>query len=93
MITAHGLASLSTASREFAALKGLPYYDSRLLADALAGRSAELPKINSDIVEQIQKDYQLNEPQARAILGALRARGFALIQGYARGSPAVTWVE
>ncbi|WWC87506.1 uncharacterized protein L201_002396 [Kwoniella dendrophila CBS 6074] len=73
--------SLSTAIREFAALKGLPYYESTLLHDALAGRSAPMPKLALDDIEDAMKAYDVNEPQAKAILGATHVKGFALIQG------------
>ncbi|WVW79753.1 hypothetical protein I302_101723 [Kwoniella bestiolae CBS 10118] len=73
--------SLSTAVREFAALKGLPYYDASLLQDALAGRSAPMPKLALDDIEDAMKSYDVNEPQAKAILGASHVKGFALIQG------------
>ncbi|WWC59973.1 uncharacterized protein I303_102536 [Kwoniella dejecticola CBS 10117] len=73
--------SLSTAIREFAALKGLPYYESALLQDALAGRSAPMPRLALDDIEDAMKSYDVNEPQARAILGATHVKGFALIQG------------
>ncbi|WVQ62978.1 uncharacterized protein L199_001127 [Kwoniella botswanensis] len=73
--------SLSTAVREFAALKGFPFYDSSLLQDALAGRTAPMPKLALDDIEDAMKSYDVNEPQARAILGASHVKGFALIQG------------
>nr|XP_019012419.1 senataxin [Kwoniella pini CBS 10737]OCF51200.1 senataxin [Kwoniella pini CBS 10737] len=73
--------SLSTAIREFAALKGLPYYESALLQDALAGRSAPMPGLALDDIEDAMKSYDVNEPQAKAILGATHVKGFALIQG------------
>ncbi|WRT65451.1 uncharacterized protein IL334_002394 [Kwoniella shivajii] len=73
--------SLSTAIREFAALKGLPYYEPTLLQDALTGRSATMPKLALDDIEDAIKSYEVNEPQAKAILGAMHVKGFALIQG------------
>ncbi|KAK8861338.1 hypothetical protein IAR55_002157 [Kwoniella newhampshirensis] len=73
--------SLSTAIREFAALKGLPYYEPSLLRDVLTGRSAVMPQLALNDIEEAIKSYQVNEPQAKAILGAMHVNGFALIQG------------
>ncbi|WVQ94431.1 hypothetical protein IAU59_001510 [Kwoniella sp. CBS 9459] len=73
--------SLSTSIREFAALKGLPYYEPSLLQDILAGRSAIMPRLALDDIEDAIKTFDVNEPQAKAILGAMHVKGFALIQG------------
>ncbi|WVQ83579.1 hypothetical protein IAT38_005720 [Cryptococcus sp. DSM 104549] len=73
--------ALSTAMREFGALKGLPWYESSLLGDILAARSAIMPKLALDDIEEAMEAYSLNEPQAKAVLGALHVKGFALIQG------------
>ncbi|WVF66821.1 hypothetical protein IAT40_001563 [Kwoniella sp. CBS 6097] len=73
--------SLSTAIREFAALKGLPYYEPSLLQDILAGRSAMMPRLALDDIEDAIKSFDVNEPQAKAILGSMHVKGFALIQG------------
>jgi senataxin len=73
---------LSTAIREFGALKGLPYYEPSLLRDILAGKGAEMPRLRPDAVVDAKKAYDVNEPQAKAILGAMDSLGFALIQGY-----------
>jgi senataxin len=67
--------------REYGSLKGLPYYGQGLLADVLAGRSAVLPKLLDREIAEAIKSYDVNEPQARAILGAMDVNGFALIQG------------
>ncbi|WVR04068.1 hypothetical protein IAU60_001067 [Kwoniella sp. DSM 27419] len=73
--------SLSTALREFGALRGLPYYEPSLLQDILGGRSAMMPKLALDDIEEAMNTFDVNEPQARAILGSLHVKGFALIQG------------
>lgn len=75
--------SLSTALREFGALQGLPYYESRILQDVLAARSATMPYLSESTVRDAMDKYELNEPQARAVLGSLVVEGFALIQGCA----------
>lgn len=72
---------LNTALREFGALQGLPYYEGPLLADILAARSANMPRCTEDEVEDAKKSFNVNEPQAKAILGAMSVKGFALIQG------------
>lgn len=67
--------------REFAALSGLPFYEPDLLGNILKGRSAALPRLQDTAVIQAMGVYEVNEPQARAILGAISIEGFALIQG------------
>ncbi|WVQ73855.1 hypothetical protein IAR50_003436 [Cryptococcus sp. DSM 104548] len=73
--------SLGTAIREFGALKGLPWYESTLLTEALAGRSAKMSHPSSSDIEDAMKSFGLNQPQARAVVGSMQGRGFALIQG------------
>lgn len=74
-------ASLSTALREYAALRGLPYYEPSILSDVLGARSAAMPSLDSSDVTDAMNKFQLNEPQAKAVLGAMKVKGFALIQG------------
>lgn len=75
-------ASLSTVRREYAALKGLPYYD--LSDKVLNPRLEDPPYVSSSEVTSAMKNHQVNEPQARAILSAMRTEGFSLIQGWVR---------
>ncbi len=72
---------LSTAVREYAALRGLPWYEPGVLNDILNARSAPMPTLSDHQVQLAMKNYQVNEPQAKAILGAMTSKGFALIQG------------
>lgn len=72
---------LSTAVREYGALRGLPYYEPELLSDILAGRATRMPHLTTGAVESAMEAYAVNEPQAKAILGAMSIKGFALIQG------------
>ena len=65
--------------REYGALLGLPHYD---CADFIL--KPQLPKplrLDQNEVEVTMTKYSVNEPQARAIVGALRTDGFTLIQG------------
>ncbi len=73
------LFSLTTMHREFAALMAAPYFD--LFADVIKARVAPKPTLTSDEVRKAMQGYQVNEPQARAILGSLAVEGFSLIQG------------
>jgi senataxin len=73
--------SLSTELREFAALKGMEYYEDSLVADILSARPAKLPEIPEAAVQKAMLAYKANEPQARAIMSAYRTQGFVLIQG------------
>lgn len=67
--------------REYGALEGLPYYDAPMLQNVLAARSATMPRLRQDEIDDAKKHLDLNEPQARAVLGAMDIEGFALIQG------------
>lgn len=67
--------------REFGALRGMPYYEPGIVGDILAARSAPTPTISEADIEDAMNSFQVNEPQARAILGAFAVKGFALIQG------------
>ena len=40
-----------------------------------------MPKVYPDDIREAQHTYDLNEPQAKAVLGTLDVNGFALIQG------------
>ncbi|BEI80229.1 hypothetical protein CcaverHIS002_0107580 [Cutaneotrichosporon cavernicola] len=73
--------ALGTAMREFGALRGLPYYEPGILRDILGARSAVTPDVSEGDIEDAMGKFQVNEPQAKAILGAFAVQGFALIQG------------
>ncbi|KAH9042137.1 SEN1 N terminal-domain-containing protein [Lactarius pseudohatsudake] len=71
--------SLSTLHREYAALMALPLYD---CVDFIL--KPQLPKplrLDHKEVEGTMTKYNVNEPQARAIVSALRTDGFTLVQG------------
>lgn len=63
-------------------MRGLPYYEPSILSDILAARSATMPALEPYKIEEAMKNYNVNEPQAKAILGAMSTKGFALIQGW-----------
>lgn len=67
--------------REYGALRGLPYYEPGILGDILAARSAPIPTLSEADINDAMRKFQVNEPQARSILGAFAVKGFALIQG------------
>ena len=71
--------SLSTIIREYGALMALPHYD---LLDSILRTELPRPgKVDSDEIHKVMKAYNVNEPQANAILKSLDTEGFALIQG------------
>ncbi|KAJ3747263.1 AAA domain-containing protein [Lentinula detonsa] len=71
--------SLSTLHREYAALVAAQYYD---FADRILRPYLALPvKVDTQDIKQMMDKYKVNEPQARAIVGALKSDGFVLIQG------------
>lgn len=75
------LIRLSTALREFGALRGLPFYEPSVLHDILNANSAKMPAMSEMAIRQAMTTYDVNEPQAKAIIGATQISGFALIQG------------
>ncbi|OBZ71655.1 putative ATP-dependent helicase C29A10.10c [Grifola frondosa] len=71
--------SLATLHREYAALMALPHYD---LCNTILQPKITRPEVlDVSEIQQTMRGYNVNEPQARAILGSLGADGFALIQG------------
>lgn len=71
--------SLSTLHREYAALVSVAYYD--LFEIILCPRLSKAARVNRRDVEQTMAKYNVNEPQATAILSSLQTDGFVLIQG------------
>ncbi|KAJ3716910.1 SEN1 N terminal-domain-containing protein [Lentinula raphanica] len=71
--------SLSTLHREYAALVAAQHYD---FADRILRPYLALPvTVDDQEVKRITEKYQVNEPQAKAIVNALQSDGFVLIQG------------
>ena len=71
--------SLTTLHREYAALMGLPYFD---LCDTILKADLGRPGMaDPQSVRQTMTTYSLNEPQAKAVMSALKTDGFSLIQG------------
>ena len=69
--------SLTTIHREYAALMALPYID---LSNAiLKARATRSPSPDPTEVRRTMQTYNVNEPQATAILKSLYGDGFALI--------------
>ncbi|KAL8279185.1 hypothetical protein RQP46_008441 [Phenoliferia psychrophenolica] len=73
------LYTLSTIHREYSALQTLRYLD--LCSEILTPRAPPRLEVDARILERTMKAHQVNEPQARAILGSLKTQGFSLIQG------------
>ncbi|KDN52050.1 hypothetical protein K437DRAFT_232872 [Tilletiaria anomala UBC 951] len=73
------LFSLATIHRECAALLCAPYLDLR--QQIFRGLLAPKPVLDDDELRRTMEVYDLNSPQATAILGSLHAEGFSLIQG------------
>ena len=70
---------MSTLIREYAALMALPHYD--LLDSILHTRLPRPSKVEPSEIQRVMRTYNVNEPQANAILKSLDTEGFALIQG------------
>lgn len=72
--------SLTTTMREYAALEGLEYYD--LGQEIIQPKPSIISKPSSEEIEQYRARYDVNEPQAEAIVCAIKKKkGFSLIQG------------
>ncbi|KAG5652968.1 hypothetical protein H0H81_002866 [Sphagnurus paluster] len=71
--------NLTTVQREYASLVSVPYYDQ--FATILQPRLPPLPEIKEKDIQETMATYGINEPQAKAILSAMRSQGFVLIQG------------
>lgn len=71
--------SLSTIHREYAALQSVIYLD--LFDDIISPRPAPVIPTDSRAIAKTVAAYQVNQPQAEAIHGALKTSGFSLIQG------------
>lgn len=69
-----------TIEREYSALKALEYYD--LKNNILAGEPAVSGEQSMDSITKIQRVFDVNESQARAISCSNTTQGFSLIQGY-----------
>ncbi|KAJ1033391.1 hypothetical protein NDA13_001382 [Ustilago tritici] len=73
------LFSLTTLDREYGALMVAPHL--HLFSDVIKGRVAPKATLAAEEVRKAMQEYQVNEPQARAILGSLATEGFSPIQG------------
>lgn len=73
------LFSLTTLRREYAALCSVP--DLAMVQDVLHARVAPLPDVSVADQTKAMRMYELNEPQARAVVATMRTPGFSLIQG------------
>jgi senataxin len=52
-----------------------------LMEEILSARVNPLPSVEESEIIECMKTHDVNEPQAKAVLGALRNEGFSLIQG------------
>ncbi|ORZ14789.1 AAA domain-domain-containing protein [Absidia repens] len=74
------LSSLLTVQREYSALQGLRYYE--LANDIMHPHPTAMPTLPPQAVKDCIRNYGVNQPQAEAIVGALKKKkGFTLIQG------------
>lgn len=71
--------SMTTIEREYSSLHGLPYYD--LCDQIVQARPANMVRADGARVKRAMQMYNVNTPQAGAIIGAMESTGFTLIQG------------
>lgn len=70
---------MSTIHREYSALRSMCYLE--LFQEILDPRLSPLVQPEARILERTMSAYQVNKPQAVAIIGSLKSQGFSLIQG------------
>lgn len=72
--------SLTPIHREYAALIAMRYFE---LCETILKPTNQVPhKPSQNTVQQIMDTYNVNTPQAQAIVGAIeKPHGFTLIQG------------
>ncbi|KAK9359441.1 SEN1 N terminal-domain-containing protein [Lipomyces starkeyi] len=70
---------VTTIEREYSSLQGLPYYD--LCDQILHARPASSIRADAAKIRKTQSTYNVNAPQAGAIIAAMESTGFTLIQG------------
>ncbi|KAI5867802.1 SEN1 N terminal-domain-containing protein [Durotheca rogersii] len=73
------ITNMTTIEREYASLESLQYYD--LMPEVLEAKPSPMLKFSPEAVEQVMKNYQLNQGQAKAILNAKENDAFTLVQG------------
>ena len=71
--------SLNTLHREYSALAGLEFCDINYLI--YKPSLSEPVTVSTQELQTAMKSYQVNEPQAKAILSSMSTKGFSLIQG------------
>ncbi|KAK9239547.1 SEN1 N terminal-domain-containing protein [Lipomyces kononenkoae] len=71
--------SMTTIEREYSSLQGLPYYD--LCDQILHAKPASSIRADAAKIRKTQSTYNVNAPQAGAIIAAMESTGFTLIQG------------
>ncbi|KAK9245935.1 SEN1 N terminal-domain-containing protein [Lipomyces tetrasporus] len=71
--------SMTTIEREYSSLQGLPYYD--LCDQILHAKPATAIRADAARIRKTQSTYNVNAPQAGAIMAAMESTGFTLIQG------------
>ncbi|KAJ2816813.1 DEAD-box type RNA helicase, partial [Coemansia furcata] len=76
------LYSLTPTHREYSALMSLPYLDESLVSEIMAPKLLNRKTIGRLEVTSYMKAHALNQPQAEAVVSAIkRDHGFSLIQG------------
>ncbi len=73
------ITNMTTIEREYAALESLQYYD--LMDEVLKAEPSPILDFGKEAVDNVMKNYALNNGQAKAILNAKENDGFTLIQG------------
>lgn len=79
VIMAMKVMQMVTVEREYTSLRGLQYYD--LYHDVIKATPISPINVDSTAMTEVAKAYNLNDSQARAVLGSYDSVGFSLIQG------------
>ncbi|GAP87173.1 putative helicase sen1 [Rosellinia necatrix] len=73
------ITNMTTIEREYASLESLQYYD--LAPEILEAKPSPMLSFSEEAVENVMKNYHLNQGQAKAILHAKENDAFTLVQG------------
>lgn len=79
LIVSMRVMQMVTIEREYSSLKALPYYD--LGNEILEAKPTKPEFISEEKTRELVKVHDVNESQAKAILGSYSNEGFTLIQG------------
>ncbi|KAI1362492.1 SEN1 N terminal-domain-containing protein [Xylaria arbuscula] len=73
------ITNMTTIEREYASLESLQYYD--LAPEILEAKPSPMLSFSDEAIDNVMKNYHLNQGQAKAIMNAKENDAFTLVQG------------